>query len=338
SQGKDHHAPAARHATRELRRSGARREPALRLGSWAAPDRRQALRARQGRPRAHGRAGLPGRARGRALSARDDSRERREPRPGQARRQGAGHGELGRWLRRPAPRDQRVLRPHGGGLRRGDRPARALRRRHGRAPDGHPRGDRDGRRGRVAIGPHHLVEVAGVLVFGALFYSCTYRWFEAGTPGYVGRRALLIGAAVGGLAVVLITASAATRRIVNHHGRRYEIVIYRESAEREAAETAQREAADLRAVALLASAAAHEINNPLTVVVGSLELLSRHVGADNQERRWLDRANAAARRIRDIVARMTRITRIERSEARPGLPPMLDIHKSSDVESSEAPC
>jgi PAS domain S-box-containing protein len=128
-----------------------------------------------------------------------------------------------------------------------------------------------------------------------------------------------------------------SRRIVNHHGRRYEIVIYRESAEREAAEAAQREAADLRAVALLASAAAHEINNPLTVVVGSLELLSRHLGADHQERRWLDRANAAAQRIRDIVARMTRITRIQRTDARPGLPPMLDIQKSSDVESSEAP-
>ncbi len=128
-----------------------------------------------------------------------------------------------------------------------------------------------------------------------------------------------------------------TRRIVNHHGRRYEIVIYRESVEREAAETAQREAADLRAVALLASAAAHEINNPLTVVVGSLELLARHLGSDQQERRWLDRANAAAQRIRDIVARMTRITRIERTDARPGLPPMLDIQKSSDVESPEAP-
>ena len=128
-----------------------------------------------------------------------------------------------------------------------------------------------------------------------------------------------------------------TRRIVNHHGRRYEIVIYRESVEREAAETAQREAADLRAVALLASAAAHEINNPLTVVVGSLELLARHLGSDQQERRWLDRANAAAQRIRDIVARMTRITRIERTDARPGLPPMLDLHKSSDVDSPEAP-
>jgi PAS domain S-box-containing protein len=124
----------------------------------------------------------------------------------------------------------------------------------------------------------------------------------------------------------------ATRRIVDHHGRHYEIVIYRESAEREAAEAAQREATDLRAVALLASAAAHEINNPLTVVVGSLELLSRHLAPDHQERRWLERASAAAQRIRDIVARMARITRIERTDAGPGLPPMLDIQKSSDVE------
>jgi len=124
----------------------------------------------------------------------------------------------------------------------------------------------------------------------------------------------------------------ATRRIVDHHGRHYEIVIYRESAEREAAEAARREATDLRAVALLASAAAHEINNPLTVVVGSLELLSRHLAPDHQERRWLERASAAAQRIRDIVARMARITRIERTDAGPGLPPMLDIQKSSDVE------
>src|SRR5438094_668761 len=77
----------------------------------------------------------------------------------------------------------------------------------------------------------------------------------------------------------------ATRRIVDHHGRHYEIVIYRESAEREAAEAARREATDLRAVALLASAAAHESNNPLTVAVGSLALLSRHLAPDHQERR-----------------------------------------------------
>jgi len=37
-----------------------------------------------------------------------------------------------------SPRGQRLLRPHGGGLRRRDRQARALRGRHGRAPDGIP--------------------------------------------------------------------------------------------------------------------------------------------------------------------------------------------------------
>src|SRR2546422_10316694 len=78
-----------------------------------------------------------------------------------------------------------------------------------------------------------------------------------------------------------------TRRIVNHHGRRDEIVIYRESVEREAAEKAQRGAADLRPAAPLASAAAPEIRHPLTIAAGSLEMLSRHPGGDQQARRRL---------------------------------------------------
>src|SRR3989442_6274593 len=42
--------------------------------------------------------------------------------------------------------------------------------------------------------------------YTTLFRSYTYRWFEPGTPGNGRRRALLNGAAFGGLAVVLITA------------------------------------------------------------------------------------------------------------------------------------
>src|SRR5439155_1202879 len=49
--------------------------------------------------------------------------------------------------------DQRLLRSDGRGLRRGDRQARPLRRRHGRTADGHPRRDRNGAGGRVD-GPH----------------------------------------------------------------------------------------------------------------------------------------------------------------------------------------
>src|SRR3989442_215156 len=96
SQREEHHAPAAGHAARELRRGGAGRQSNVRLRPRAASGRRQALRAGQGRPGAHGRAGLPGRARGRARPARDDPRERRGPRPDPARRPGAGPCQLGR--------------------------------------------------------------------------------------------------------------------------------------------------------------------------------------------------------------------------------------------------
>ena len=130
-----------------------------------------------------------------------------------------------------------------------------------------------------------------------------------------------------------------TRRIVEHRGRRYEIIIYRDASQREMAEAVGREVAELRAIGLLASGAAHEINNPLAVVVGSLGLLERKVGNDATERRWIDQALDGAQRITDIVSRMHKITRVERAETE-HLPPILDITKSSEARtprSAEAP-
>jgi PAS domain S-box-containing protein len=120
-----------------------------------------------------------------------------------------------------------------------------------------------------------------------------------------------------------------THRIVEHGGRRYDIVMYRESAEREAREASERDAAQLKAVTLLAGAAAHEINNPLTVVMGSLDLLTRRGTMDSQEARWIEQALSGARRIRDIVARMARVTRVESTPPQGHLPTMLDIQKST---------
>jgi PAS domain S-box-containing protein len=121
-----------------------------------------------------------------------------------------------------------------------------------------------------------------------------------------------------------------TRRIVEHRGRRYEIIIYRDAAQREMAETVGREVAELRAIGLVASGAAHEINNPLTVVVGSLGLLARTIPRDTPERRWLDQAMDGARRITDIVLRMGKITRVEPAQTE-HLPPILDITRSSEA-------
>jgi len=128
----------------------------------------------------------------------------------------------------------------------------------------------------------------------------------------------------------------ATRRIVPHRGRRYEIVIYRDASQREAAEAVVREVAELRAVNLVASGAAHEINNPLAVIVGSLGLLERRLASDGPERKWAEQALDGARRINEIVNHMTKITRVERTETE-HLPPILDIRKSSQTTRAEAP-
>ena len=132
----------------------------------------------------------------------------------------------------------------------------------------------------------------------------------------------------------IITVDA-TRRLVEYAGRRYEIVIFRESADREARETSQREAAELKAIALLAAGAAHEINNPLAVVMGSLGLLGRGVKAGTSEARWIEQALEGVRRIRDIVVRMRSITRVETTVPGASLPPILDITKSARVPDKE---
>ncbi len=121
-----------------------------------------------------------------------------------------------------------------------------------------------------------------------------------------------------------------TIRRVEHDGRVYDIVIFRDAGPREALDAARREVLDLRAITLVANAAAHEINNPLTVIVGSVELLHRRLGPQSVEAKWIDRAIESSQRIREIIARMTRITRVEPSGSFPTVPAMLDIRRSSD--------
>ncbi len=96
--------------------------------------------------------------------------------------------------------------------------------------------------------------------------------------------------------------------------------------DRKRAEQAEREAARLRAVADLAAAAAHEIYNPLTLILTTLSVPAPEAERSHRFARALE----AAHRIRDIVARMARIEQLEMVEvASPSLPPMLDIRKSS---------
>jgi PAS domain S-box-containing protein len=95
------------------------------------------------------------------------------------------------------------------------------------------------------------------------------------------------------------------------------------------AELVAREATALRSVAELARAAAHEINNPLAIIVGQLEMLRRSMAENADVVERIDIASEAARRITAIVSHMAKITRLERVDDVSALPPMLDLRRSS---------
>jgi signal transduction histidine kinase len=106
--------------------------------------------------------------------------------------------------------------------------------------------------------------------------------------------------------------------------------LLRDIVESQAAESARRDAAELRAVTSLARAAAHEINNPLMIVTGGLAILAKRLQPGSEEAQWAERAKEGAERIRDIVARMNEITQVREAPEQGVLPPMLDIRKSSE--------
>ncbi len=105
--------------------------------------------------------------------------------------------------------------------------------------------------------------------------------------------------------------------------------VIRDLTEREAADAARREASELRTVSMLAGGVAHEVNNPLAVIMGQLELLAVGCSPDGPEARRIERALAAAREIKDSVVRLAKLTRIETTVADKLLPPILDLRRSA---------
>jgi len=105
--------------------------------------------------------------------------------------------------------------------------------------------------------------------------------------------------------------------------------VIRDLTDREAADAARREASEFRTVSLLAGGVAHEVNNPLAIIVGQLELLATGMSPDGPEGRRVERALAAAKEIKDAVIRLAKLSRIETTTADKLLPPILDIRRSA---------
>jgi DNA-binding response OmpR family regulator len=89
---------------------------------------------------------------------------------------------------------------------------------------------------------------------------------------------------------------------------------------------AENESASLRAITQLANAAAHEINNPLSVITGQLHFLGKDPKVPHER---VAQMEEAALRIREIVLQMLHLTRVELVKQQRDLPEMLDLDRSS---------
>ncbi len=124
--------------------------------------------------------------------------------------------------------------------------------------------------------------------------------------------------------------------VVSWEGRPAILGTFLDITERKRAEATEREALALRSVTQLANAAAHEINNPLSIIVGHLEMLSRDVDLHAGARPRLEKALGAAERVRAIVAGMAHITRLRSANDPPGLPVRLDLAESTREPGDDA--
>jgi PAS domain S-box-containing protein len=94
------------------------------------------------------------------------------------------------------------------------------------------------------------------------------------------------------------------------------------------AQQALRDQEKQAAIAQLAGAAAHELNQPLTSILASAELLARHIAGDDAAVRRVSTITSEAERMAEIVKRIGRITRFETMEY-VGSAEILDLERSA---------
>jgi nitrogen-specific signal transduction histidine kinase len=126
---------------------------------------------------------------------------------------------------------------------------------------------------------------------------------------------------------VWLEAAAA---LVEWEGEPATLVCCTDVSERRRRVAAEREADSLRSVTMLANAAAHEINNPLTIIAGNVQLLGGKLSERADLQDHVRRTERAVQRIVEMVGHMQHITRLEPlADLDTGSVPTLDIRRSA---------
>lgn len=86
----------------------------------------------------------------------------------------------------------------------------------------------------------------------------------------------------------------------------------------------------------MAGAAAHELNQPLTVLLGYSTLLVRALPEDNTQRTMIERIHESTLRMSEVVKRLGQITRYRTREYMAGRP-IMDIEASAQEEDDRRP-
>ncbi|MFA7330807.1 MAG: PAS domain-containing protein [Candidatus Delongbacteria bacterium] len=115
------------------------------------------------------------------------------------------------------------------------------------------------------------------------------------------------------------------------------LIILRDLTERRRLEEKAREAETLKAVMLAAVTVNHEINNPLTAIVGNLFLLRRELGesANPQLLQRIDLAERSARQIEEVAHRLEQVSEVRRVRYL-GETDMLDLSAGAQGEEAGA--
>ena len=157
------------------------------------------------------------------------------------------------------------------------------------------------------------------------------RYLATGESHILGRRVEMSAVRADGSE---FPAELAVTRAANAAGPPLFTAYLRDLSERKKSDAAREEAIALRSVSALAAAAAHEINNPLSVVVAQASFLAREVEVAAHGR--IEAIRDAAARIAQIVADLSRIDRLEQVPSRPHLPDMLDLRGSTGPRPSDS--